>query len=94
MLHRGRVVLFGSLDEIKAKYRQFTLHFETALSKAPVIAGALSVCGQGKEWKVMCNGERNDLPAVAGKLAARVVDEHAPSFNEIFVAHAGDAAFK
>lgn len=94
MLHGGRMVLYGSLDEIKAKHRRVTLHFESAQPKAPVIAGALSVRGEGKGWTVICNGERNELPAVAAKLGARVVDEHSPSLNEIFVAHAGDAAFK
>lgn len=92
MLHRGNLVLCGSLDEIKAQHRQFTLHFETAPASPPMIAGALSVSGRGKEWTVMCNGARNELPAIAEKLGARIVDELAPSLNEIFVAHAGAVA--
>jgi ABC-2 type transport system ATP-binding protein len=89
MLHRGKMVLCGSLDEIKARHRRFTLHFETAREKPPVIAGAASVRGNGKEWAVMCNGAPDELPSVATKLGARIVDEQAPSLNEIFVAHAG-----
>lgn len=89
MVHQGKMVLCGSLDEIKAQHRRFTLHFETAQSRPPVIAGALSVCGQGKEWTVMCNGAREQLPTIATELGARIVGEHAPSLNEIFVAHAG-----
>jgi ABC-2 type transport system ATP-binding protein len=92
MLHQGRLVLCGSLDEIKAQHRQFTLHFESAQVKPPVIAGAFNVCGQGKEWTVMCNGARTELPAIAANLGARIVDEHAPSLNEIFVARAGSVA--
>ncbi|EEF58224.1 ABC transporter ATP-binding protein [Pedosphaera parvula] len=89
MLHQGKLVLFGSLDEIKAQHRRFTLHFENAQETAPVIAGALNVSGKGKEWSVMCNGARQALPALAAKLGARIVDEQAASLNEIFVAHAG-----
>jgi ABC-2 type transport system ATP-binding protein len=89
MVHRGKMVLFGSLDEIKLKHRRFTLHFENACEKPPVIASAVSVCGNGKEWIVMCNGAQKELPMAAAKLGARIVDEHAPSLNEIFVAHAG-----
>ena len=92
MVHQGRMVLYGSLDEIKAQHRRVTLHFETAQASPPIIAGILSVTGSGKEWTVMCNGGRNELPALAAKLGARMVDEQTPSLNEIFVAHAGAVA--
>jgi ABC-2 type transport system ATP-binding protein len=88
MLHQGKIVLCGSLDEIKAQHRRFTLHFETAQLKPPVIAGALSITGTGKEWTVMCNGTRAELPSTVGRLGARIVGEQVPSLNEIFVAHA------
>ena len=89
MLHQGRIVLCGSLDEIKLQHRQFTLHFETAQTRAPIIAGALSISGNGKEWSVMCNGWRDHLPEIAAGLGARIVDDRAQTLNEIFVAHAG-----
>ena len=89
MLHEGKLVLCGPLDEIKEQHRRSTLRFETAQSKPPAITGALSVTGTGKEWTVMCNGARNELPAIAATLGARIVDEHAASLNDIFVAHAG-----
>ena len=92
MLHRGKVVMCGPLDEIKAQHRRVTLHFETAQTKPPVIAGALSVSGLGKEWTVICNGGRVQLPAVAAGLGARIVEEHAASLNEIFMAHAGESS--
>ena len=89
MVHKGRLVLCGSLDEIKAQHRRFVLNFETARTKPPVISGALSVSGTGKEWVVMCNGGRVELPSIVASLGARIVSEEVPSLNEIFVAHAG-----
>ncbi len=89
MLHQGKIVLCGPLDEIKSQHHRITLHFESAPAKPPIIAGALSVTGAGKEWTVICNGLRSELPAVAAGLGATIVDEHAPSLNEIFVARAG-----
>ena len=89
MLHQGKIVLCGPLDEIKGQHRRFTLRFNTAQSQPPVVPGALSVSGAGKEWVVMCNGARNELPAISGKLGAQIIDEQAPSLNEIFVARAG-----
>src|SRR3954463_12457438 len=58
MVHQGKIVLCGGLDEIKAQHRRFTLHFENAQEAVPVIAGALNVIGKGKEWSVVCNGAR------------------------------------
>ena len=89
MLHRGKLVLCGPLDEIKSQHRRCILRFDTAQDQPPRVPGALSVSGAGKEWVVMCNGTRNELPTIAGKLGAQIVDEKAPSLNEIFVARAG-----
>jgi ABC-2 type transport system ATP-binding protein len=89
MLHHGKLVLCGPLDEIKSQHRRFILRFDTVQDQPPVVAGAISVQGVGKEWMVMGNGTRNELPAVAGKLGARIVGEEAPTLNEIFVARAG-----
>jgi len=89
MVHQGKLVLCGPLDEIKAQHRRFVLHFETEQLKPPMIPGALSVTGTGKEWSILCNGARTELPKIAANVRARIVDENAPSLNEIFVAHAG-----
>jgi ABC-2 type transport system ATP-binding protein len=91
MLHQGRLVLCGPLDEIKSQHRRVTLRFEKDQATPPSIAGALSVSGGGKEFSVICNGARNEVSAVAASLGARVVEEQAPSLNEIFVARAGAA---
>lgn len=89
MLHNGRIILCGSLDEIKARHRRFVLNFEATQLNPPVIAGVLSISGTGKEWSVMCNGDRTELPLIAARLGAQIVAEHVPSLNEIFLAHAG-----
>jgi ABC-2 type transport system ATP-binding protein len=94
MLHQGNLVLCGPLDEIKTQHHCLTVRFAAAQTKPPVIAGALSVSGTGREWSVLCNGARNELPAIIAGLGAEIVHEHAPSLNEIFVAHAGAAALE
>lgn len=91
MVHQGKLVLCGPLDEIKAQHRRVTLRFDAAQSKPPVIPGALSVTGAGKEWTALCNGARTELPVIAANLGARIMGEQGPSLNEIFVAHAGAA---
>ncbi|HKQ40150.1 MAG TPA: ABC transporter ATP-binding protein [Verrucomicrobiae bacterium] len=85
MVHQGKLVLCGPLDEIKARYRRIILHFDSVQMKRPMISGALSVTGTGKEWTIIGNGGRIELPPIG----ARIIDEQSPSLNEIFVAHAG-----
>jgi ABC-2 type transport system ATP-binding protein len=89
MVVDGRIALSGRLDAIKENHHRLTLRFETAQMSPPVLAGALSVRGGGREWTVICNGALEVLTAAAGRLGARVVEESVPSLDEIFVARAG-----
>jgi ABC-2 type transport system ATP-binding protein len=88
MLHQGKLVLSGPLDSIKAQHRRITLRFETPQPKAPVIPGALSVNGAGREWTVICNRQRSELPTLTMSFGTQIVDEDAASLNEVFIAHA------
>ena len=89
MLHEGKVLWCGPLDEIKAAHHRLVVRFETPQAGPPVIPRALSISGGGQEWTVICNGERPELVAAVGRLGARVVEERTPSLDEIFVARAG-----
>ena len=86
MLHHGKLVLCGPLDAIKTQHRRITLRFETPQTKPPVIPGALSVNGAGREWTVICSRKRNEVPALA--FGTQIVGEDAASLNEVFIAHA------
>lgn len=86
MIHHGKLVLCGPLDEIKARHRRVTLRFEQPPAGGqPTLPGALSAVGNGREWTVICNGTQTCHQwAAAG---ARIIEETGPSLNEIFVAH-------
>jgi ABC-2 type transport system ATP-binding protein len=88
MLHQGKVVLCGPLDAIKAQHRRITLRFESLQSAPPMIPGALSVSGGGREWTVICSRAENQLPTVTMGFGTQIVDEAAASLNEVFIAHA------
>jgi ABC-2 type transport system ATP-binding protein len=83
MLHQGKLVLCGRLDEIKATHRRLTLRFEEPQSRPPGFPGVLSVHGVGREWTVISNQEPT------ASVATRVVDDDAASLDEIFIAYAG-----
>lgn len=89
MLHQGKVVLCGSLDEVKASHRRILLRFEEPQSSAPKLNQALSITGSGREWAALCNGGQAELIASVADLGARVVSDETPSLHDIFVARAG-----
>jgi len=91
MLHAGKVLWCGPLDEIKAGHHRLVLRFANPQTQPPVLPGALSIQGAGKEWTLICNGARQELNERVAALGARIVEEHTPSLNEIFVARASTA---
>jgi len=87
MMHNGKLVLCGRMEEIKESYRRIVLRFASPLAQAPSLLGSIAVTGAGQEWTVICNGI-GDVTASARRLGGTVVSEHTASLDEIFVAHA------
>jgi ABC-2 type transport system ATP-binding protein len=87
-LHRGRVTLSAPLEEILHNHRRLVLRYESAPAVRPDLPGVLSIQGAGREWMVVCNGGIEQLRQAAARAGAQVVEEEAPSLDEIFVARA------
>jgi ABC-2 type transport system ATP-binding protein len=88
MLHRGTLRFCAPLDEIKARHRRLSLHFDHPQTAPPHVSGAIHVDGSGRDWTVICDAGRIHSGAMAQHLGARLVDDSAASLDEIFVAHA------
>jgi ABC-2 type transport system ATP-binding protein len=88
MLHRGTLRFCAPLDDIKARHRRISLHFERPQAQPPNVSGAIRVDGAGREWTVICDAARIHSAAMAQHLGATLVDDSAASLDEIFVAHA------
>jgi ABC-2 type transport system ATP-binding protein len=86
MIDRGRIVLCGPLETIKAAHRRLTLRFDEPRHEPPRLAGALYAEGSGRDWTTVCQAAEADLSGQACGLGARIVDDHVPSLDEIFVA--------
>jgi ABC-2 type transport system ATP-binding protein len=89
MIHRGRIVFSGPLDQVKQAHRRLIVRFATAQLAPPHFAGALSVSGCGREWKVVCADPNGKFTAHAESLGGKIVDEQTATLDEIFVARAG-----
>ncbi len=89
LIDRGQIVLCEPLETIKASHRRLTLRFDEPLASPPALLGSSRWEGFGREWSATCRGSLEDLQGQAAGLGARIVEEHTPSLDEIFVARVG-----
>jgi ABC-2 type transport system ATP-binding protein len=89
LLDHGRIVLCEPLETIKASHCRLTLRFDEPLASPPALLGSSRWEGSGREWSATCCGSLADLQGQAAGLGARIVEEHTPSLDEIFVARVG-----
>ncbi|MGO9467548.1 MAG: ABC transporter ATP-binding protein [Isosphaeraceae bacterium] len=89
LIDRGRIVLCDPLDTIKATFQRLTLRFDEPQVRPPVFVGAAGWEGSGHEWTTVCQGSMEDLYGKAAGIGARIVDQHTPSLDDIFVARVG-----
>jgi ABC-2 type transport system ATP-binding protein len=85
LVHAGRVVLSDSLDQIKQSHRRFTVRFAQPQYAPPKLQGALACTGEGLEWTCLANGGSDALKVSVAEQGGTIVDEAAPSLEEIFV---------
>lgn len=86
MIHEGKIVLSGALNEIKEAHQRVTLRFSTAQTSRPELPGALWCDGEGLEWTLVCDGRLEQIRNAAGQLGADIVEQATPTLDEIFVA--------
>ena len=89
MIHAGRVVFQGALDEIRARHRRFTLQLPEGMAALPPLPGVLRVEGAGRERTVVCDGDMKALREAAAALGVEVLDETTPTLEDIFLARVG-----
>jgi ABC-2 type transport system ATP-binding protein len=89
LIDHGKIVLCDPLDAIKAAHRRLTLRFDEPLSKPPALLGTSRWEGIGYEWTTVCRGSLEEIQGRVAGAGARIVEEHTPSLDEIFVARVG-----
>jgi ABC-2 type transport system ATP-binding protein len=87
IIHRGRLLLTSSMDEIKETHRRVTLRFNEPQERPPALVGSVSHEGHGAEWTYVCSGSTDQLRRAAESIGATVVEDAALSLDEIFVSH-------
>jgi len=86
MLHLGKMLLTSPMDDVLTSHHRLTVRFEQPLDSPLKLDAALRCEGEGREWTVLCNGERASVEAQLTQLDGEIVDRAAPTLDEIFVA--------
>jgi ABC-2 type transport system ATP-binding protein len=89
MLDRGKLVLEGSLDDIKERHQLLSVRFETPLDELPPLDGVLSAEQRGNDWCIVCNGAAQQIRQSLKEIGGEVTHSRNASLQEIFVARVG-----
>ncbi len=88
----GRILLTGSLDDIKLNHKRVIIRFESPRESVPNATGLLAWEGSAREWSAVYYGEPQYLEACVSGIGGQIVEREALSLDDIFVAHMGAVA--
>ena len=94
LIHRGRVVLSGDIDQVRSSFGKNTLHVEYEgdgrfLETLPEVKRA-SIVNNAAEISLADGADpQNILQATIGKLRIRRFEVASPSLEEIFIEQVG-----
>ena len=88
MLHRGRIVMSSTMDDLRDCHHRVVLRNLNGRTEPTPLPGMISVSVDRNEWTYVCEGELAELRAAAAGRGAEVLQVASPSLEEIFVARA------
>jgi ABC-2 type transport system ATP-binding protein len=89
MIQEGRVVLQGSLDEIKEQHHLLNIRLAAPAMAPPVLEGTLSLEGEGRTWTAVCVNDVDRVREGVSKAGGEIVELRNASLQEIFIARVG-----
>ena len=90
IVDRGRVVVDGVLDDVRAAYQRIQIVFEGAAPEAKLESSAVvSMRREGRVLSVLCRGPEGDVVAEARALNPKGIDVLPVTLKEIFLETVG-----
>lgn len=89
MMHQGKLVLRGVLDDIKQQHQVMSIRFGNLAMELPSFEGVLTVERRGSSFHVITHGFAEQLAHQVAALGGEVLQHRGASLQEIFVARAG-----
>jgi ABC-2 type transport system ATP-binding protein len=91
MIHDGKVVLNGSVEDIRGAHHVTALKFAERLDRLPKVDGTLSAAGGGRTWSVVHRTSIQELQSAVAPLGGELGPTRSATLEEIFVARVGRA---
>jgi ABC-2 type transport system ATP-binding protein len=92
MIHDGKVVLNGTVEDIRGAHHVTQLRFADRFERLPKLDGALTVAGGGRTWSVTHQTSVEELQNAVGALGGEIGESRDATLEEIFVARVGRTA--
>jgi len=92
MISQGRIALSVPTEALKESHRCVTVRFEESRPRPPAVASVLCWDGGGREWTAVVHRDWGELGNAVAGWGGRVVAEHVPSLDELFIAYVGTPA--
>jgi ABC-2 type transport system ATP-binding protein len=89
MLHDGRVMLSGALEDVRHSYQRSHVRFVESFDHPPALDAALVMEGGGRTWSVVHSGSLEKFRHSVLTLGGEVVESRDATLEEIFLARAG-----
>ena len=91
MIDRGRLVLEGTVDDIRSHHHLLNVRFEAAVPTPPRMTGILSAEGRDRNWSVVYSGRVPQVHESLRHFGGEILSSRHASLQEIFVARVGRA---
>ena len=91
MIHDGKVVLNGSLEDIRGAYHVTALTFAQRFDRLPKLDGTLTASGGGRTWSVVHKASVEELRSAVATFGGEIAESRSATLEEIFVARVGRA---
>ena len=88
MLHHGKLLISGDLNETLAAHERLTFRFREPQAELPIAMTTLQKDDVGKEWSVLCNGDRDAVTKSLVEAGAELVERRTATLDDLFVAKA------
>jgi ABC-2 type transport system ATP-binding protein len=92
MIHEGKVVLNGSVEDIRGAHHVSELKFAQRIERLPKLDGTLTAAGDARNWSVVHKTAVEDLRGEVARLGGELVESRSATLEEIFVARVGRAS--
>jgi ABC-2 type transport system ATP-binding protein len=89
MIHEGRVVLDGNVEDIRSSFRVSQVRLAKPQASRPAFAAALSLAGHGRFWTVTHAGTVDRVRSELASHGGEVSESRKATLEEVFVAHVG-----